>query len=111
MKRRVFPSRITGLLAAAMMTAGSALAAEDVFDNMISRSAVEGGFRLFAEGKAVCRVCGEGGCDYKCCCKYFHRLIIPFWLISQQEQMKKVAFGGWLVCGCKALTEFGKLHA
>ena len=53
MKRRVFPNRITGLLAAAMMTAGSAFAAEDVFDNMISRSAVEGGFRIFAEGKAA----------------------------------------------------------
>ncbi len=59
MKRRVFPSRITGLLAAAMMTAGSALAAEDVFDSMISRSTVEGGFRIFAEGKAATIVLSE----------------------------------------------------
>ena len=53
MKKRVFPNRITGLLAAAMMTAGSAFAAEDVFDTMISRSTVEGGFRIFAEEKAA----------------------------------------------------------
>jgi hypothetical protein len=54
-----FPNRITGLLAGAMMTAGSTLAAEDVFDNMISRSAVEGGFRIFAEGKAASIVLSE----------------------------------------------------
>ena len=59
MKKRVFPNRITGLLAAAMMTAGSALAAGDTFDNMISRSTVEGGFRMFAEGKAASIVLSE----------------------------------------------------
>ena len=59
MKRRVFPNRITGLLAAAMMTAGSALAAGDAFDNMISRSTVEGGFRIFADGKAASIVLSE----------------------------------------------------
>ena len=59
MKRRVFPNRITGLLAAAMMTAGSALAAGDAFDHMISRSSVEGGFRIFAEGKAATIVLSE----------------------------------------------------
>ena len=52
-------SRITGLLAAAMMTAGSTLAAQDVFDNLISRSAVEGGFRIFAGGKAATIVLSE----------------------------------------------------
>ena len=45
--------RITGLLAGAMMAAGSALAAEDVFDDLISRSSVDGGFPIFADGKAV----------------------------------------------------------
>ena len=53
MKKRVFPNRITGLLAGAMMTAGSALAAEDIFDTMISRTALEGGFPVFADGKAA----------------------------------------------------------
>jgi len=52
-------NQITGLLAGAMMAAGSALAAEDVFDNLISRSAVEAGFRLFAEGKAATIVLSE----------------------------------------------------
>ena len=41
------------------MAAGSTLAAEDVFDNMISRSAVEGGFKIFAEGKAATIVLSE----------------------------------------------------
>ena len=45
--------RITGLLAGAMMAAGSALAAEDVFDDLISRSSVDGGFPIFAHKKAV----------------------------------------------------------
>ena len=45
--------RITGLLAGAMMAAGSALAAEDVFDDLISRSSVDGGFPIFADKKAV----------------------------------------------------------
>ena len=53
MKRKPFPNRITGLLAAAMMTAGSTLAAKDSFDTMISRSAIEGGFPVFADGKAA----------------------------------------------------------
>jgi len=59
MKNKKIPNRITGLLAGAMMAAGSTLAAEDVFDNMISRSAVEGGFRIFAEGKATSIVLSE----------------------------------------------------
>ena len=53
MRKRTFPNRITGFLAGAMMTAGSALAAEDVFDSMISRAALEGGFPVFADGKAA----------------------------------------------------------
>ena len=57
--KKSIPNRVTGLLAAAMMTAGSALAAEDVFDNMISRSAAEGGFRIFDEGKAASIVLSE----------------------------------------------------
>ena len=59
MKKRAFPNRITGLLAGAMMTAGSALAAEDMFDSLISRSAIEGGFRIFADGQAASIVLSE----------------------------------------------------
>ena len=59
MKKRAFPNRITGLLAGAMMTAGSALAAEDMFDSLISRSAIEGGFRIFADGQAATIVLSE----------------------------------------------------
>ncbi len=53
MRKSRIPNRITGLLAGAMMTAGSALAAEDIFDTMISRTALEGGFPVFADGKAA----------------------------------------------------------
>ena len=53
MRKSRIPNRITGLLAGAMMTAGSALAAEDIFDTMISRDALEGGFPVFADGKAA----------------------------------------------------------
>ena len=59
MRKRQFPNRITGLLAGAMMTAGSALAAEDIFDTMISRTALDGGFPLFADGKAATIVLSE----------------------------------------------------
>ena len=59
MRTKRFPNRITGLLAGAMMAAGSTLAAEDVFDTMISRSEVEGGFPIFAEGKAATIVLSE----------------------------------------------------
>ena len=52
-------NQITGFLAATMMAAGSVFAAEDVFGNMISRSAVENGFRIFAEGKAATIVLSE----------------------------------------------------
>ena len=59
MRKRQVQNRITGLLAGAMMAAGSTLAAEDMFDNLISRSAVEGGFEIFAEGKAATIVLSE----------------------------------------------------
>ena len=59
MKNRTIPNRIAGLLAGTLMAAGSTLAAEDVFDSMISRSAVRDGFRIFAEGKAATIVLSE----------------------------------------------------
>ena len=59
MKQTKKTSRITGLLAGAMMAAGSAFAADDVFDNLISRSFVDGGFRIFADGKTASIVLSE----------------------------------------------------
>ena len=53
MKHTQKTRRITGLLAGVMMVAGSTLAAEDMFDSMVSRSLIEGGFRIFADGKAA----------------------------------------------------------
>ena len=53
MKHTQKTCRITGLLAGVMMVAGSTLAAEDMFDSMVSRSLIEGGFRIFADGKAA----------------------------------------------------------
>jgi hypothetical protein len=59
MKNKGIPNRITGFLAGAMMAAGSTLAAEDVFDTMVARSTLEGGFKIFAEGNAASIVLSE----------------------------------------------------
>ena len=59
MKNKGIPNRITGFLAGAMMAAGSTLAAEDVFDIMVARSTLEGGFKIFAEGNAASIVLSE----------------------------------------------------
>ena len=59
MMKRIVANRVAGLLAGTMMAAGPAPAAEEVFDNMIPRSAAEGGFRIFAEGKTASIVLNE----------------------------------------------------
>ena len=50
---------VAGLLAGTMMVAGFALAAEDVFDKLISRSSVDSGFQIFTKEKASTIVLSE----------------------------------------------------
>lgn len=59
MMKRIVANRVAGLLAGTMMAAGPAPAAEEVFDDMILRSAAEDGFRIFAERKAASIVLNE----------------------------------------------------
>lgn len=50
---------VAGLLAGTMMAASSAFAAEDVFDNLISRSSVDSGFQIFAKERSATIVLSE----------------------------------------------------
>ena len=59
MMKRIVANRVAGLLAGTMMAAGPAPAAEEVFDNMISPSAAEDVFLIFAEEKAASIVLNE----------------------------------------------------